>query len=155
MGRMKPIATLAVILAVLWTGTARDTARAQATAPSVVGTAVAIPGVIRAGASIERIVTGFDGLDDPIGLTDGSLVFSEPGARRIHRLNTTTNAVSVLVADSNESHGVSEDATGRLISAQAWDGSTRIGVIHPPERRAVLADNFDGRPFSRPNDLIV
>ena len=100
-------------------------------------------------------MTGFDGLDDPIGLTDGSLVFSEPGARRIHRLNTTTNAVSVLVADSNESHGVSEDATGRLISAQAWDGSTRIGVIHPPERRAVLADNFEGRPFSRPNDLIV
>ena len=155
MGRMRPIATLAVMLAVLWTDTARDTARAQTTAPAPVGTAVAITGVARAGAPIERIVTGFDGLDDPIGLTDGSLVFSEPGARRIHRLNTTTNAVSVLVADSNESHGVSEDATGRLISAQAWDGSTRIGVIHPPERRAVLADNFDGRPFSRPNDLIV
>jgi gluconolactonase len=155
MGRMKPIATLAVMLAVVWADTAADTARAQTTEPAVVGAAVAIPGVVRAGAPIERILTGFDGLDDPIGLTDGSLVFSEPGARRLHRLNTGTNAVSVLVADSNESHGVSEDATGRLVSAQAWDGSTRIGVIHPPERRAVLADNFEGRPFSRPNDLIV
>jgi gluconolactonase len=63
--------------------------------------------------------------------------------------------VSVLVADSNESHGVTEDAKGRLISAQAWDGSTRIGVIHPPASQAVLADSFEGRPFSRPNDLIV
>jgi gluconolactonase len=134
---------------------ALDAARAQNTAPGVVGAAVAIPGVVRAGAPIERILTGFDGLDDPIGLTDGSLIFSEPGARRIHRLDTSTNAVSVLVAESNESHGVTEDATGRLISAQAWDGSTRIGVIHPPERQAVLSDNYQGQPFSRPNDLIV
>ena len=89
-------------------------------APVVAGTAVDISGVVKGGTSIERIVTGYDGLDDPIGLTDGTLVFSEPGARRLHRLNTRTNAVSVLVADSNESHGVTEDARGRLISAQAW-----------------------------------
>jgi gluconolactonase len=152
---MRPIATFAVMLGVLCTHTARDTARAQTTASSRVGAAVAIPGVVRAGAPIERVLTGYDGLDDPIGLSDGTLAFSEPGARRIHRLNTSTNAVSVLVAESNESHGLSEDATGRLISAQAWDGSTRIGVIHPPERQAVLSDNFQGRPFSRPNDLIV
>ena len=63
--------------------------------------------------------------------------------------------MSVLVADSNESHGVTQDAKGRLISAQAWDGSTRIGVIHPPGSEAVLADSFEGKPFSRPNDLIV
>jgi len=126
-----------------------------AQAPTVVGTATEIPGVVRGGAPIERLLTGFDGLDDPIGLTDGSLAFSEPGARRIHRLDPKTNSVSVLVAESNESHGVSEDSKGRLISAQAWDGSTRIGVIHPPQSVAVLADHYEGRPFSRPNDLIV
>ena len=93
-------------------------------APAVVGAAVDIPGVVKGGTPIERILTGYDGLDDPIGLTDGTLVFSEPGARRLHRLDTRTNAASVLVADSNESHGVTEDARGRLISAQAWYGST-------------------------------
>ena len=61
----------------------------------------------------------------------------------------------MLVADSNESHGVSQAADGRLISAQAWDGSTRIGVIYPPGREAVLADSYNGMPFSRPNDLII
>lgn len=123
--------------------------------PTVVGTAVEIPGVVRGGAPIEQILTGFNGLDDPIGLTDGSLVFSEPGARRIHRMNTRTNEVSVLVAESNESHGVTEDSKGQLISAQAWDGSTRIGVIYPPGSVTTLADTYEGRPFSRPNDLIV
>jgi gluconolactonase len=126
-----------------------------AQAPTAVGTAAEIPAVVRGGTPIERILTGFDGLDDPIGLTDGSLVFSEPGARRIHRLNPRTNEVSVLVAESNESHGVTEDSKGRLISAQAWDGSTRIGVIHPPPAVTTLADRYDGQPFSRPNDLIV
>ena len=124
-------------------------------APAVAGTAVDIAGVIKGGTPIERILTGYDGLDDPIGLTDGTLVFSEPGARRLHRLNTRTNEASVLVADSNESHGVTQDARGRLISAQAWYGSTRIGVIYPMESRTVLADGYDGKPFSRPNDLIV
>jgi len=118
-----------------------------AQAPLGVGTATDIPGVVRGGTPIERILTGYDGLDDPIGLTDGSLVFSEPGARRVHRLNPRTLEVSVLVAESNESHGVTEDGKGRLISAQAWDGSTRIGVIHPPSAVATLADAYEGQPF--------
>ena len=124
-------------------------------APAVAGTAVDIPGVVKGGTPIQRILTGYDGLDDPIGLTDGTLVFSEPGARRLHRLNTRTDEASVLVADSNESHGVTQDARGRLISAQAWYGATRIGVIYPAESRAVLADGYEGKPFSRPNDVIV
>ena len=127
----------------------------SAPAPNVVGTAVEIAGVVKGGAPIQRVVTGYKGLDDPIGLRDGTLLFSEPDALRIHRLNTQTDQASVLVAQSNESHGVTEDTKGRLISAQAWDGSTRIGVIHPPGSEAVLADRYDGLPFSRPNDLIV
>ena len=130
---MKFHATIALLLCALGAQTTFNAVGTQTSTPTVVGMALEIPGVVRNGSPIERILTGFDGLDDPIGLTDGTLVFSEPGARRVHRMNTTTNAVSVLVADSNESHGVTEDANGRLISAQAWDGSTRIGVIHPPQ----------------------
>jgi gluconolactonase len=123
--------------------------------PVVVGAATEIPGVAEGGSEIVRILEGYNGLDDPIGLMDGSLAFSEPDALRIHRMDPETNQVSVLVAESNESHGVTQDSEGRLISAQAWDGSTRIGVIYPPGSEAVLADGFEGQPFSRPNDLIV
>jgi len=148
--------TMAVVVCVLWLLAARDVAMGRAAqAPAASASALDIPGVVRGGTAIERIQTGFDGLDDPIGLMDGTLVFSEPGARRVHRMNTRTNEASVLVAESNESHGVTQDGKGRLISAQAWDGSTRIGVIYPPGSEAVLADNFAGRPFSRPNDAIV
>jgi gluconolactonase len=151
---MKPTATIVAMFVIVSTMTA-DTVPGQTQAPPTLVTTVEIPDVVRAGTAIDRILTGFDGLDDPIGLSDGTLAFSEPGARRIHRLNPQTGDVSVLVAESNESHGITEDTRGRLISAQAWDGSTRIGIIYPPAAVTVLADAFDGRPFSRPNDLIV
>lgn len=128
---------------------------AAAPAPTAVGTATEIPGVVKDGSPIQRIVTGYKGLDDPIGLKDGSLLFSEPEARRLHQLNTRTDETSVFIAESNESHGVTQDSQGRLISAQAWDGSTRIGVIYPKGSEAVLADKYNGMAFSRPNDLIV
>ncbi len=153
---MKIRTTIAVALCVLSAQAPFSIGSGQAIfTPVVVGTATAIPGVVEGGAEIQRILEGYNGLDDPISLMDGSLVFSEPGALRLHSLDPETNRVSVLVAESNESHGVTQDAAGRLISAQAWDGSTRIGVIYPPESEAVLADNYEGRPFSRPNDLIV
>src|SRR5262245_39773128 len=66
--------------------------------PVSAGVAVEIPGVVRGGTAIQRLIQGFNGLDDPIGLTDGTVVFSEPGARRLHRMNTASNQVSVLVA---------------------------------------------------------
>ncbi len=148
--------TIAIVLCVLTFQSAHDIARGQANqAPAAVGVAVDIPGVVKGGTTIERIKEGFKGLDDPIGLMDGTLVFSEPGARRLHKLDTKTNQTSVLVAASNESHGTTQDTKGRLITAQALDGSTRIGVIYPPGSEAVLADNFEGKPFSRPNDVIV
>jgi gluconolactonase len=148
--------TITIVLCLLAFQSAPDSARGQANpSPAAVGVAVDIPGVVKGGTTIERIKEGFNGLDDPIGLADGTLVFSEPGTRRLHKLDTKTNQSSVLVAESNESHGVSQDSKGRLISAQALDGSTRIGVIYPPGSEAVLADNYEGKPFSRPNDVIV
>ncbi|HSG64127.1 MAG TPA: SMP-30/gluconolactonase/LRE family protein, partial [Gammaproteobacteria bacterium] len=122
---------------------------------TVVGWATAVPGVVEDGAEIVRLITGYNGLDDPIGLADGSLVFSEPDALRIHRIDPATNRVAVLVAESNESHGITQHADGHLISAQAWDGSTQIGVIYPPSAVRTLADSYRGQPFSRPNDVIV
>src|SRR5882762_3922124 len=83
---------------------------ASAQVPAIVGAATEIPGVVKGGSPIQRILQGYKGLDDPIGLRDGTLVFSEPVARRLHRLNTETNEASVLVAPSNESHGVSQDS---------------------------------------------
>ncbi len=88
---MKLRTTFAIVLCVLTFQGLRDLAQGQANpAPVKVGVATEIAGVVKGDTPIERVLTGFDGLDDPIGLRDGTLVFSEPGARRIHRLGRET-----------------------------------------------------------------
>jgi gluconolactonase len=126
----------------------------QTPAPATPLVAPDIPGVVAQGTRVELVREGFAGADDPIAVPGVGLVFSEPDSSRILVLDTR-NRVSALVAQSNESHGMTLDSRGRLIAAQSRNGQTKIGVVYPRGREATLADNFEGKPFSRPNDVIV
>lgn len=112
----------------------------------------AIPGVVAAGARIELIKEGFKGTEGPIALPDGSLAFTETQANRITRI-AADGTTSAFVEETNGANGLGFNAKGELIAAQVAD--TRVGVIHPPERRRTLADNFEGAAFGRPNDVVV
>ena len=125
-----------------------------ATAPAVQSVAPDIPRVVVGGTKVELVKDGFAGADDPIAVPGVGLVFSEPDASRILSLDEH-NRIATLVEQSNESHGMTLDSRSRLISAQSRDGQTRIGVIYPRGVETVIADTFEGKPFSRPNDLIV
>lgn len=132
-------------------------ARAQPATPAAPAATVAaaIPGVIAAGTTVEVIKSGFTGTEGPVGLPDGSLIFTETQANRITRIDKDTNATSVFLENTNGSNGLGFDARGRLISVQTTPGQTRIGVIHPKESVATITDNFEGKPYGRPNDLVV
>jgi gluconolactonase len=129
---------------------------AQAPAPTVVAetTATAIPGVIAAGTKVEVIKSGFSGTEGPIGMADGSFLFTETQANRITRIDKDNNLTTFL-ENTNGSNGLAFDGKGRLISVQTTPGKTLIGVIYPRGQEATLSDNFDGKPYGRPNDLVV
>jgi len=143
--------TIAALTFVLATG-----AYAQVPATPVVAesTATAIPGVIAAGTKVEVIKSGFSGTEGPIGMPDGSLLFTETQANRITRIDQDNNLTPFL-ENSNGSNGLAFDAKGRLISVQTTPGKTLIGVIYPVGQEATLSDNFEGKPYGRPNDLVV
>ena len=143
--------TIAALTSVLATG-----AYAQAPAPPVVAesTATAIPGVIAAGTKVEVIKSGFTGTEGPIGMPDGSLIFTETQANRITRIDQDNNSTPFL-ENTNGSNGLAFDGKGRLISVQTTPGKALIGVIYPKGQEATLSDNFDGKPYGRPNDLVV
>jgi gluconolactonase len=113
-----------------------------------------IPGVVAAGTKVEVIKEGFQGTEGPIGLPDGSLIFTETNANRITKIDKDNNT-STYLENTNGSNGLAFDAKGRLISVQTTAGQTRIGVVAPKGSEAVLADSFEGKPFGRPNDLVV
>ena len=114
--------------------------------------ATAIPGVVAAGSRIELIKDGFTGTEGPVALPDGSFAFTETQANRITRI-AADGTTSSFLENSNGANGLGFNAKGELIAVQVAD--TRVGVVYPQARARTLADNFEGLPFGRPNDLVV
>ena len=114
----------------------------------------AIAGVVAAGTKVAVIKSGFQGTEGPIGMPDGSLIFTETQANRITRI-AADGTTSTFLENTNGSNGLAWDAKGRLLSVQTTPGQTRIGVIYPKGSEATLSNSFDGKPFGRPNDLVV
>src|SRR5688572_20195349 len=84
-------------------------------------TAPAIPGVIAAGTKVQVIKSGFSGTEGPIGMPDGSLIFTETQANRITRIDAD-NQTSTFLENTNGSNGLAFDSKGRLISVQTTPG---------------------------------
>jgi gluconolactonase len=127
---------------------------AAAGTPLTETVAPAIPGVVAAGTRVRIIKTGFAGTEGPIALPDGSVIFTETPANRITKIDKDDN-VTTFLENTNGSNALAFDTKGRLITVQTVPGQTRVGVIYPKGSETVLADNFEGKPFGRPNDLVV
>jgi gluconolactonase len=112
----------------------------------------AIDGVVTAGTKIEYIRDGFKGTEGPIALPDGDLVFTETQANRITRI-AQDGTISPFLENSNGSNGLAFNAHGELVTVQVLN--PRVGVVYPLGKEKVLADQFDGLPFLRPNDLVL
>ena len=51
-----------------------------------------IPGVVTGGTTVELITDQLNGTEGPVALPDGTLLFTEGGARRLSRIDKTANA---------------------------------------------------------------
>ena len=142
------------VILILAAGLGSAQAPAQSVAASIrVQPSPEIAGVIAGGTQPQVIATGLMGADDPIWLPGVGLVFTEPNANRIVRLldgDTLTTFVGGLRAPL----GMTVDREGRLISLQSAAGFTGVRVVWPPGKEAVLAERFQGLPFSRPNGIV-
>jgi gluconolactonase len=125
--------------------------RAQAP-PAVDTVAPNIPGVVAGGTRVQVIRDGFDGTEGPIAMPDGSLIFTETAASRITRIEPNGN-ISTFLENTNGSNALAFDPKGRLLSVQTV--KMQVGVIYPKGSEKVLTDNYQGKPYARPNDLTV
>ena len=132
---------------------ARQVSAQSATGTIPVRPSPEIAGVVRAGTQPHVIVTGLKGADDPIWLAGVGLVFSEPNANRIVQL-TGAETLTTFVDGLRAPLGMTVDRAGRLISLQSEQGHTSVRVVWPKQEEAILAERFDGLPFSRPNGVV-
>lgn len=116
-----------------------------------------IPGVVAAGARVEIIKRDFEvAINGPLGLPDGSgVLVTEILRSRVWKFDND-NKGSILIDNSSGALCLAFDAKGRLIANQTMPAArNKIAVIYPKGQETVLADNLDGKPFGRPNDLVV
>ena len=115
-----------------------------------------IPGVVAQATEIQVFeITSPGSSEGPVPLPDGSVVFAERAANRVWQIDTDDN-VSLFVENTSGAMGMGLDPEGRLIVGQTLPPERpTIGVIYPEDQKAVLADTCDGRPLTRPNDLVV
>jgi gluconolactonase len=111
--------------------------------PAIETVAPGIPGVVAAGTKVVIVKDGFQSSEGPIAMPDGTTLFTEPGAGKVHKIDKN-GAITVFLENSDRANGLALDSKGRLIATTALS----IAVLHPT--RAVLA-----KMPSRPNDLVV
>ena len=122
--------------------------------PSIETVTPQVSGVVAADAIVEIVGYGFKGTEGSVAMPDGSLLFTEPRANRITRIDNGGN-ISTFLENTTVSNALGFDPDGRLISVQRGAGQNRVGIVHPEGSVQILADSFRGESFVRPNDLVV
>jgi gluconolactonase len=119
--------------------------------------------VVPADARLEQVAGGFEFTEGPLWSPDGALLFSSPNTNAIYRWDPR-GAVTVFRSKSGYtgsdigryhqpgSNGLTFDPEGRLTICQ--HGNRRVVRVEPHGNVTVMADRFDGRRLSSPNDLV-
>jgi gluconolactonase len=113
-----------------------------------------IPGVIAGGTMPQVVLKGLTSSDDPFWLPNVGLIFSESQANRIVRLDEHDQPVTFVGGLLNPL-GMTFDAQGELISIQTRPGFLGPRVVWPKGKERIIADNYQGKPFGRPNDIVA
>ena len=113
-----------------------------------------IPGVVKGGTRVQLLKEGLDGTEGPIAMPDGSVIFSEINANRLIRIGSD-DTFSTFLENTGGTTGLQFDRQGRLYAAVVPWGTTKFSILYPEAAKKVVIDNYDGKPFGRPNDLVI
>ncbi|HYM71502.1 MAG TPA: SMP-30/gluconolactonase/LRE family protein [Stellaceae bacterium] len=111
-------------------------------------------GLILGNAAVERIATGCRFTEGPVWFGDGRyLLWSDIPNDRIMRWEEETGAVSVFRKPSNYSNGNTRDRQGRLVTCE--HDTQHLTRTEYDGAITILADSFEGKPLTGPNDVVV
>ncbi|MEA3212795.1 MAG: gluconolactonase [Chthoniobacter sp.] len=119
--------------------------------------------LIPAGAQLEKCAEGFNWSEGPTWFQE-SVVFSDVPENVIYQWKPGQTAAAVFMKPSGMltptpgfreqgSNGLGVDAQGRLLICQ--HGERRVARVEKDGSQTALADHFNGKRFSSPNDLAL
>jgi gluconolactonase len=112
----------------------------------------AIPGVVNAGMPVQLVKDGYDSVEGPMPQADGGVIFTNYRAHRIERIAPDGSA-SAWWEGAGGANALTTTPNGEVVAT--LNEIHAIGVVRPGEAARVLVDQYQGRPFNRPNDLVA
>ena len=105
-------------------------------------------------AAIELVATGCRFTEGPVWFGDGRyLLWSDIPNDRIMKWEEETGAVSLFRRPSGYANGNTRDRQGRLVTCEM--DAQRLTRTEYDGTITVLADSFDGKRLTAPNDVVV
>ena len=112
-----------------------------------------IPGVVRGGTKVQAISGDFNATEGPVALPDGSVIFTESGAKRLTKIDKD-NKISTFL-DNIVANGLGFDQGGRLFAVITEPDNQRIAIVYPKGSEKVLADRTSAPTLNAGNDLTI
>jgi gluconolactonase len=111
-----------------------------------------IPGVVTGGTKVELITDQLNGTEGPVALPDGTLLFTQGGARQLTRIDKNGKLSTFL--ENIQSGGLGFDPKGRLIANDNTQGKQGIYIVYPKGAEKTLVDRKTPG-FMQSNDIVV
>ena len=112
----------------------------------------------------ERVAGPFGFTEGPVWVSDAILFTDMPGDRAM-RYDPKTGVCDEWRTGTNSANGLTLDAEGRVYAAEGTFVPTADKFVDGPGRRitryesdgstTVISDNFEGKRFNSPNDVVV
>jgi gluconolactonase len=138
------LSMLGAALSIAWAGSLAGEAPPSATP--------GIAGVVKEGTPIQLVGEGFEAVEGPVRDVDGGVLFTNNQAGRILRV-APDGALSTWFEAPLGANALTRTPKGDVVAT--LQRSLAIGVVQPGAAPRMLAENFEGKPFNRPNDLVA
>src|SRR5262249_11061696 len=112
----------------------------------------AIPGIGPVG-KVMKVQSGFTFTEGPAADKAGNLYFSDIPNAKIHKLDLD-GKVTVFREKSNNANGLFVNAKGQIVACELGAGGV-VAISRDGKDVRVVADKFEGKAFSAPNDLVI
>ena len=103
-------------------------------------------------AQVEEIATGILQPEGPVWKDNIGLLFSDIKGNKIYKWTAETGK-QIYINPSDSTNGLTYDSDGMLVAGQM--GLRRIVRFENDGKQVSLAERYNGKRFSSPNDLIV
>ena len=121
-------------------------------APTVPGSTVSLGDLVDPTAEVTKVTGDLQFTEGPVWSPDNRLLFSDIPANRIYAVDPQDGRRVVFLEPSHSSNGLTYDDQDRLLLCEH---KTRlVSRLHADGHREVLADRWQGKRFSSPNDLV-